>query len=164
MKKILVTLVLASILASCSRENSPLPQTTTKSSKITEELPPIGAKVTWTMGRPKFDCKKGIWFCKIKDVKYPPDMPGDKSTSIFPSDDVSSSIYFNFSTKKAVVIMSGLVSDTSSYFYGDSSETLTFPDSVAAKWGYSKISILPGTYPYTVGSGTTTVTTDIDVQ
>jgi hypothetical protein len=101
--------------------------------------------IAFDIGRPKFDCKKGIWFCRttiIINQRFT-----DMSMAQVQLLEEESKVRLIFKNPLAEEVLSN------GYFFAEKGEEVTLPQEVSRKLGVSSITLLPGKYKIDPSTG-----------
>ncbi|HNF71090.1 MAG TPA: hypothetical protein PLP34_01685 [Chitinophagaceae bacterium] len=96
--------------------------------------PKITITATFEVGRPKFDCQKGIWFCHVT-IKGGPSAIRSVDANLTDNGDGTVSVE-----------LLGKLPETGTSFFGTDDEALVFPSEIARMFGYNSLEFIPGTY------------------
>lgn len=101
--------------------------------------PKVSGEISFTLARPKFDCKKGFWFCNVKGgVK----MDGviddlvDRLMLGMVTDNGDGTVKIEFQNQLA----------ENGNFYAERGEEVELPKEISKAMGYNTITLIPGNY------------------
>lgn len=95
--------------------------------------------IGFNIGRPKYNCQRGIWFCNIKVVVNPGmDVNMLSAKLLYHPDDGRITLKFLGELPDAVV--------KNGFFYAERGEEIRLPDAVCKKLRVSSVEVLPGRY------------------
>lgn len=107
----------------------------------TAAAPKVSISGSFILGRPKFDCKHGVWFC---DVQFKGN--GDRVIDVPTKDKLVKANFIHHGDGTIIVEFENALAEKGDFF-SERGEEVILPSEFAQKFGCREMVILPGNYP-----------------